>query len=123
MNAFSAISMSRFRLKTNLFVFFKLQEEEIPVTISLRNNKKCICYIRGFDRHTNLMVTDVQEITVNNLKYTIDRKISKAFIRGDNVISVSYDPSIEQDSDYDSNLEDNAAEIDAKRPKVEESAS
>ncbi|MEN2496915.1 MAG: mRNA splicing protein [Marteilia pararefringens] len=90
-------------------------KQEVPVIISLRNNKKCICYIRAFDRHCNIIATDIQEVTVKNCKYTIDRKIPKAFLRGDQIITISCDSKIDENLD-NADMGDLSAIGDGEKP-------
>ena len=50
----------------------------------------------------NIIATDIQEISVKNFNYTIDRKISKALVRGDTVITVSYNDQDDAQEENDS---------------------
>ncbi|KAL8454941.1 hypothetical protein Emed_000001 [Eimeria media] len=71
------------------------------VLINCRNNRKLLGRVKAFDRHCNLLLTDVREMwsevsrgggkkkqkTVNK-----DRFISKLFLRGDAVILILRNP-------------------------------
>lgn len=72
------------------------------VLINCRNNRKLLARVKAFDRHCNLLLTDVREMwcevvrgggqkkkqkTVNR-----DRFISKLFLRGDAVILILKNP-------------------------------
>ncbi|KAF7791941.1 hypothetical protein EIP86_002967 [Pleurotus ostreatoroseus] len=55
------------------------------VLISLRNNKKLLARVKAFDRHSNMMWTEVPK-GKNKKPVNKDRFISKMFLRGDSVI-------------------------------------
>ncbi|OEH75852.1 small nuclear ribonucleoprotein [Cyclospora cayetanensis] len=71
------------------------------VLINCRNNRKLLARVKAFDRHCNLLLTDVREMwsevsrgggkrkqkVVNR-----DRFISKLFLRGDAVILILKNP-------------------------------
>ncbi|RXW13992.1 hypothetical protein EST38_g11862 [Candolleomyces aberdarensis] len=57
------------------------------VLISLRNNKKLLARVKAFDRHSNMMWTEVPK-GKNKKPVNKDRFISKMFLRGDSVILV-----------------------------------
>ncbi|MES1903045.1 MAG: mRNA splicing protein, partial [Paramarteilia canceri] len=103
-----------------------VQNNDIPAIISLRNGKKHIAIIRAFDRHCNLIVTGSQEVTVKDYKYVIDRKILNAFIRGDQIITISYDADIKSNDNKTTEKVDtnNEASEDytAKRTKPDSDA-
>lgn len=72
-------------------------EQNTQVLISLRNNKKLLARVKAYDRHSNMILTNVREMwtetprSSNGKKskpVTKDRFISKMFLRGDGVIVV-----------------------------------
>jgi small nuclear ribonucleoprotein D2 len=64
-----------------------------PLIIFLRNNKKLIGYIRGFDRHMNLLLENVKELWVikNFEKKNVyhEKFFSKLILRGDSIILIT----------------------------------
>eukprot|EP01096_Ripella_sp_DP13-Kostka_P017908 TRINITY_DN944_c0_g1_i1.p1 TRINITY_DN944_c0_g1~~TRINITY_DN944_c0_g1_i1.p1 ORF type:complete len:122 (+),score=62.96 TRINITY_DN944_c0_g1_i1:42-368(+) len=66
------------------------------VLINLRNNRKLLGRVKAFDRHLNMVLTDVTEIwteTSHGKKpFNQQRIIRKMFLRGDSVIIVLPNP-------------------------------
>eukprot|EP00163_Fabomonas_tropica_P034932 TRINITY_DN9_c1_g2_i1.p1 TRINITY_DN9_c1_g2~~TRINITY_DN9_c1_g2_i1.p1 ORF type:complete len:113 (+),score=31.70 TRINITY_DN9_c1_g2_i1:25-363(+) len=72
------------------------------VLINCRNNHKLLARIKAFDRHCNMVLTDVKEMWTEAPKsgkgqkkakpVNKDRFISKMFLRGDSVILVLKNP-------------------------------
>ena len=72
------------------------------VLIFTRNNKKMLARVKAFDRHCNMVLTDVNELWTEVPKsgkgqkkkkaINKDRFISKLFLRGDTVILVLKNP-------------------------------
>lgn len=62
------------------------------VLISLRNNKKLLCYVKAFDRHCNMVLVNVKEMWMERQgkgkPISRDRFVSKMFLRGDSVVLV-----------------------------------
>ncbi|CAM9921074.1 unnamed protein product [Ascophyllum nodosum] len=73
------------------------------VLINVRNNHKLLARVKAFDRHCNMVLTDVKEIWTEQPKtgkgkkkakaVDKDRYISKMFLRGDSVVLVLRNPS------------------------------
>lgn len=70
-----------------LSVLYRAVEERGQVLISLRNNHKLLAYPRAFDRHCNMVLTNVKDLWSEKGQER-DRYISKMFLRGDGVILV-----------------------------------
>lgn len=73
-------------------------ERRFPVLISLRNGHKLLGTVKAFDRHCNLVMTDVTEVWTERGRRgkgakkaraaNKERFLSKLFLRGDSVILV-----------------------------------
>lgn len=73
------------------------------VLINVRNNHKLLARVKAFDRHCNMVLTDVKEIWTEQPKtgkgkkkakaVDKDRYISKMFLRGDSVVLVLRNPT------------------------------
>ena len=66
-------------------------KEGSKVLVNCRNNRKLFGRIKAFDRHTNLIMEDVQEFWTEMKGAAVENKerfISKLFLRGDSVIVV-----------------------------------
>eukprot|EP00043_Microstomoeca_roanoka_P002410 m.38252 g.38252 ORF g.38252 m.38252 type:complete len:111 (+) comp11470_c0_seq1:400-732(+) len=78
------------------------------VLIFTRNNKKLLARVKAFDRHCNMVLTDVKELWTEVPKtgkgqkkkkaINKDRFISKLFLRGDTVILVLKNPKAEEEA-------------------------
>ena len=73
--------------------------EKQPIIVSLRSNRKLHSYIKAVDRHWNMILEQVLEITPQPpakpgmpVPEPRRRKISRLFLRGDNVICVFPNP-------------------------------
>lgn len=70
------------------------------ILVYCRNNRKILGRVRAFDRHTNMVLEDVNEIWTEMSKSkgkkavsrNKERFISKMFLRGDSVILVVKNP-------------------------------
>lgn len=67
------------------------------VLISLRNNHKLLARVKVYDRHFNMILTDVLEQWTEGSNRSTnvvvkDRKISKLFLRGDCVVLIVKNP-------------------------------
>lgn len=80
-----------------LSVLTRAVNEHNQVLISLRNNHKLLAYVKAFDRHANMVLTNVKEMWTEATRNSKgkkgpavqrDRYISKMFLRGDGVIIV-----------------------------------
>ena len=71
----------------------------MPLLVTLRNNHKLHGAVVAYDRHCNLVMTNVTEMWEEPLKKGAteptqkDRLIPKLFVRGDSVILVIKDPA------------------------------
>ncbi|CAM9296076.1 unnamed protein product [Pylaiella littoralis] len=73
------------------------------VLINVRNNHKLLARIKAFDRHCNMVLTDVKEMWTEQPKtgkgqkkakaVNKDRYVSKMFLRGDSVVLVLRNPT------------------------------
>ncbi|KAG5191568.1 hypothetical protein JKP88DRAFT_204811 [Tribonema minus] len=73
------------------------------VLINVRNNHKLLARVKAFDRHCNMVLTDVKEMWTDVPKkgkgqkkahpVNKDRYVSKMFLRGDSVILVLKNPN------------------------------
>ncbi|EEA06074.1 LSM domain-containing protein [Cryptosporidium muris RN66] len=76
------------------------------ILVNCRNNRKILGRVKAFDRHCNLLLTDVREIWTEAVKTNSsqkkkssnrfinkDRFISKLFVRGDSVILILKSPN------------------------------
>ncbi|EAX91516.1 Sm protein [Trichomonas vaginalis G3] len=69
-----------------------------PLLIALRSNRKLYGYIKAVDRHWNMILEHVIEITPTPAKpgqpaaAPIQRRINRLFLRGDNVICIYPNP-------------------------------
>lgn len=69
-----------------------------PILIALRSNRKLYGYIKAVDRHWNMILEGVIEVTPTPQKpgqppsAPIQRRINRLFLRGDNVICVYPNP-------------------------------
>jgi small nuclear ribonucleoprotein D2 len=71
-------------------------KHKLPVLVSLRNGHKLLGILQAFDRHSNLVMTNVTEVwtrrgrtgrgTKKARAANRERFISKLFVRGDSVI-------------------------------------
>jgi len=78
-------------------------KENTQVLINCRNNRRLLGRVKAFDRHCNMVLTDVKEMWTENPKsgkgkkkskaVNKDRFISKMFLRGDSVILVLKNPA------------------------------
>ncbi|PXF42949.1 Small nuclear ribonucleoprotein Sm D2 [Gracilariopsis chorda] len=84
-----------------LSVLKKAVVNETAVLINVRNNKKLLARVKAFDRHCNMVLTNVTEIWYEYPKTAKGgktqrvektRTISKMFLRGDSVILVLLNP-------------------------------
>ncbi|BAM40471.1 small nuclear ribonucleoprotein [Theileria orientalis strain Shintoku] len=72
--------------------------ENCQVLINCRNNRKILARVKAFDRHFNMILTDVREMWTVKSKgnkkkmETKDRFITRLFLRGDSVIVVLKNP-------------------------------
>ena len=73
--------------------------EKQPIIVSLRSNRKLHAYIKAVDRHWNMILEQVIEITPQPPSKDGGpppeprrRKINRLFLRGDNVICVFPNP-------------------------------
>eukprot|EP00922_Rhytidocystis_sp_ex-Travisia-forbesii_P027023 GHVS01039651.1.p1 GENE.GHVS01039651.1~~GHVS01039651.1.p1 ORF type:complete len:122 (-),score=18.04 GHVS01039651.1:609-974(-) len=78
--------------------------DNAQVLVNCRNNRKLLGRVKAFDRHCNLLLTDVREYWVEVPKsggssakkvsraVNKDRFISKLFLRGDSVIVILRNP-------------------------------
>ncbi|XP_951987.1 small nuclear ribonucleoprotein, putative [Theileria annulata] len=73
--------------------------ENCQVLINCRNNRKILARVKAFDRHCNMILTDVREMwtvrgkgTGKKKLETKDRFITRLFLRGDSVIVVLKNP-------------------------------
>ena len=64
---------------------FSLEEK---ITISLKGHKSVSGRLIAFDQHLNILLLDAEEIS--NLNGEFSKKYSSLFVRGDNVIFVSF---------------------------------
>ncbi|SBS80542.1 small nuclear ribonucleoprotein Sm D2, putative [Plasmodium ovale] len=74
-------------------------KDNAQVLINCRNNRKLLGRVKAFDRHCNLLLTEVREIWVEVVKdkkkkkkINKDRYISILFLRGDSVILILRNP-------------------------------
>lgn len=76
-------------------------KDNSQVLINCRNNRKVLGRVKAFDRHCNLVLTDVREMWSETSKgggkkkirtVNKDRFISKLFLRGDAVILILRNP-------------------------------
>ncbi|KFH05900.1 small nuclear ribonucleoprotein [Toxoplasma gondii VAND] len=76
-------------------------KDNSQVLINCRNNRKVLGRVKAFDRHCNLVLTDVREMWTETSKgggkkkvrtVNKDRFISKLFLRGDAVILILRNP-------------------------------
>lgn len=74
-------------------------KDNAQVLINCRNNRKILGRVKAFDRHCNLLLTEVREIWVEIVKdkkgkkkINKDRYISVLFLRGDSVILILRNP-------------------------------
>ncbi|VWU48792.1 small nuclear ribonucleoprotein Sm D2, putative [Hepatocystis sp. ex Piliocolobus tephrosceles] len=74
-------------------------KDNAQVLINCRNNRKILGRVKAFDRHCNLLLTEVREIWVEVVKdkkkkkkINKDRYISTLFLRGDSVILILRNP-------------------------------
>ena len=66
-------------------------KEGSKVLVNCRNNRKLFGRIKAFDRHTNMVMEDVQEFWTESKSGSMENKeryISKLFLRGDSVVLV-----------------------------------
>ncbi|CAM9470329.1 unnamed protein product, partial [Chrysoparadoxa australica] len=71
------------------------------VLINVRNNHKLLCRVKAFDRHCNMVLTDVKEMWTEAPRVgkgkkkamNKDRYVSKMFLRGDSVVLVLKNPN------------------------------
>eukprot|EP01068_Selenidium_serpulae_P001322 Selendium_serpulae@DN1442_c0_g1_i3.p1 len=76
--------------------------ENGQILVNCRNNKKILGRVKAFDRHFNLLLTDVREMWTEMPKGGAKKKgtkpvnknryISKLFLRGDSVIVILRNP-------------------------------
>lgn len=65
--------------------------EGSKVLVNCRNNRKLFGRIRAFDRHTNMVMEDVQEFWSESRGGAVENKerfMSKLFVRGDSVVLI-----------------------------------
>eukprot|EP01070_Trichotokara_eunicae_P002611 Trichotokara_eunicae@DN2764_c0_g1_i2.p1 len=75
-------------------------KDNSQVLVNCRNNRKLLARVKAFDRHLNLLLTDVKEMWTEVPKGGGKRKkpqnkhraISKLFLRGDSVIIILRNP-------------------------------
>lgn len=96
-----------------LSILKRAVQDNIQVLINVRNNKKLLARVKAFDRHCNMVLTDVTEMWVQFVHQSSQgpdatddkprkvskprrvertRVISKMFLRGDSVILVLLNP-------------------------------
>eukprot|EP00921_Rhytidocystis_pertsovi_P020916 GHVQ01033329.1.p1 GENE.GHVQ01033329.1~~GHVQ01033329.1.p1 ORF type:complete len:116 (+),score=9.89 GHVQ01033329.1:52-399(+) len=87
-----------------LSVLAECVRDNSQVLVNCRNNRKLLGRVKAFDRHCNLLLTDVREYWVEMPKgggssskkakraVNKDRYISKLFLRGDSVIVILRNP-------------------------------
>eukprot|EP00922_Rhytidocystis_sp_ex-Travisia-forbesii_P019368 GHVS01028692.1.p1 GENE.GHVS01028692.1~~GHVS01028692.1.p1 ORF type:complete len:128 (+),score=23.09 GHVS01028692.1:302-685(+) len=87
-----------------LSVLAESVRDNAQVLVNCRNNRKLLGRVKAFDRHCNLLLTDVREYWVEIPKsggssakkasraVNKDRFISKLFLRGDSVIVILRNP-------------------------------
>eukprot|EP01027_Heterolobosea_sp_BB2_P024762 GEZU01037388.1.p1 GENE.GEZU01037388.1~~GEZU01037388.1.p1 ORF type:complete len:112 (-),score=34.78 GEZU01037388.1:52-387(-) len=83
--------------KGPLSVLLASVRDQSQVLINCRNNKKLLARVKAFDRHSNMVLENVQEIWTEVPKgkkkpVNKSRFISKMFLRGDSVILVLRNP-------------------------------
>lgn len=75
--------------------------DNAQVLINCRNNRKILARVKAFDRHCNMVLTDVREMWTETPKgggkkkarpVNKDRYVSKLFLRGDTVIVILRNP-------------------------------
>ena len=83
-----------------LSMLLKAVKGHTKVLVSCRNNRKLVARVKAFDRHFNMVLTDVKEMWSEGGKprrgkgkrvskpVNKDRFISKLFLRGDSVVLV-----------------------------------
>ncbi|GMM50782.1 mRNA splicing protein [Starmerella bacillaris] len=80
-----------------LNVLQRAVEDGTQVLISLRHNRKMLARVKAYDRHSNMVLTNVREMWTEHPRKASgkkgkavhkDRFISKMFLRGDGVIIV-----------------------------------
>lgn len=87
-----------------LSVIDRAVKSNTQVLISCRNNKKLLGYVKAFDRHCNMVLQNVKEMWTELPRprkgkkkatpVTLNRFISKMFLRGDAVILVVLNPFV-----------------------------
>lgn len=84
-------------------VLYKAVQSNTQILVNVRNNHKYLARLKAYDRHMNLLLTDVKEVWTeiskggkNNAQrksaVNKDRYLSKVFLRGDSVILVVSNP-------------------------------
>ncbi|GMI60147.1 hypothetical protein ScalyP_jg6266 [Parmales sp. scaly parma] len=82
-----------------LSLLYSAVKANTQVLINVRNNHKLLARVKAFDRHFNMILTDVKEMWTEvggkNKKKVLnkDRFVSKMFLRGDSVILVLANPA------------------------------
>ncbi len=84
-----------------LNVLLQSVKNNSQILINCRNNHKLLARVKAFDRHCNMVLTDVKEMWTEVPKgskgkgrvINKDRIISKMFLRGDSVILVLKNPN------------------------------
>lgn len=80
-----------------LSVLQRAVEDGTQVVISLRNNRKLLARVKAYDRHSNMILTNIREMWTERPKkgsgrvgkaVNRDRFISRMFLRGDGVVVV-----------------------------------
>ncbi|KAF8821785.1 small nuclear ribonucleoprotein [Cardiosporidium cionae] len=84
-----------------LSVLGECVRDNAQVLINCRNNRKLLARVKSFDRHCNMVLTDVREMWTETSRgggkkkqkhVNKDRYISKLFLRGDAVVIVLRNP-------------------------------
>ncbi|CDR97717.1 small nuclear ribonucleoprotein, putative [Babesia bigemina] len=98
-DATSAISEDKDKPAGPLAVLEACVRDNSQVLINCRSNRKLLGRVKAFDRHFNMILTDVREMWTETSrgggkkKYVNkDRYISRLFLRGDSVIVVLSNP-------------------------------
>jgi len=84
-----------------LNVLLQSVKNNSQILINCRNNHKLLARVKAFDRHCNMVLTDVKEMWTEVPKgskgkgrvINKDRIISKMFLRGDSVILILKNPN------------------------------
>jgi len=70
-----------------------------PLLVSLRSNRKLYGFVKAVDRHWNMILEHVIELSSQTVKgndnsvKVVTRNINRLFLRGDNIICVYPNPS------------------------------